>query len=61
MVLNNFQRGQVPYFVKPPTDQSNENELNNDLKNEPMIPNQELDVISELEKMDKLSNSEISK
>lgn len=60
MVLNNFQRGQIPYFVKPPVDLKEEDQptssaVVDEETDKPMIPIEEIDVASELNKIDQLS------
>ena len=54
MVLNNFQRGQLPYFIKPSSTAAEEDGKS---ENEPMIPNEEINVLDELNKVDELSSS----
>lgn len=58
MVLNNFQRGQVPYFVKPPASEDQPTTSTNEESDEPMLPNDEIDVQAELAKMDQLSKND---
>lgn len=56
MVLNNFQRGQIPYFVKPPLLNDDQQQSSVEQTDEPMVPNKEIDILAELDKMDQLSD-----
>ena len=64
MVLNDFQRGKLPYFVKPPgcTDEPNEEEVKiEDLTNRDKLEKEEKDKQEEVNKIVAESQAETPK